>query len=218
MNSSANEFETITRTKKSAKQRILLSVFDDPNGLWSGQVKAELTKTGLNLKGAEGWQSSVPLGSSETEWPTSSYVRILCEGRSVTFVVEQPGVDQVRLARDLAEWVRGKKPKLHLADYQLPIWLRFLALTPMFMGTIFGLIFLAGEQRFADVPKQLGAFGSCALASVVLLFWSFAGYPSVRIRCVGMLILAFICNMTSVLTWVVESGAIHEVLGRVPGK
>ena len=194
-----------------------LRIFDDPANRWTGLVRAELGANGILLHGLEGEDAIlIPLGC-DAHWPASTYLNLPCGDRTVIFTMAETGVDQVRLARDLAEWLQRKRYRIDLKDYRLPAYLPMLALLPLVLPLAVVWTYLAGYLRFNDGRTMLLASASVFGVSVLLFLWSFAGFPSVRIRVVIIVLVALFCNGVVATAWAHDTGELLDVLARFPG-
>ena len=160
---------------------ITLKIHDDPEQRWSGVIRAELTPNGLLLGGlGEDEDYLAPLGC-DAQWPCSTYLYLPCNGRTVTFTVAERGVDQVSLARDLANWLQRKQDKIDLANYRLPAYLRLLALLPILVAFAAALTLGTDLWQRDSVWLMIASISGVAV-SILMFLWSYAGYQGLRIK------------------------------------
>ena len=200
----------------SASPTIRLRVFDDPAHRWEGIVYAEFTDEGLLLHGlGEDGEYLVPF-DRDAQWPCSTYLKLPCKGRMVIFTVAQAGVDQVRLARDLGEWLQRRRScRIDLKIYRLPAYLRLFALLPLILPVTVVWYFL--HMPFSEVSTMIFASAPGISVAVLLFWWSFAGFPSVRARITLSLFLALVCNGIVATSWVHHEGRLLDVFALLPG-
>lgn len=196
---------------------ILLKIFDDPEHRWTGVIRAELTAYGLLLRGlGEDVEYLVPLGC-DAQWPCSTYLHLPCVGRTVTVTVAQSGTDQTALARDLASWIQCKKYRIDLAEYRLPAYLRLLAFLPMVLPVVAIRMLLHGDLPFHET-WWLRITSICGIGvSLILFFWSFLGFPTVRARVIIILLVALLCNGIVGTIWAHHEGRLLDALALLPG-
>jgi Concanavalin A-like lectin/glucanases superfamily len=169
-------------------------VANDPQNVWSGEIDADLASDGLELiKIADGEDAVVPF-DSEVRHGGGADIAVHCDGVTVTLTLITPGVDQVRMARELAAFLRGNRSRFDSGDYRLPRTLFILATLPLALPVVAGVaMFILAEHPPTDIrPIIYWCLPSVALA-LVLYWYARSGMPSVKSRVqIGLLLTTLV--------------------------
>jgi hypothetical protein len=168
-----------------------LRVLADPVRLGSEILDAELTSVGLVLQGRAG--NLVIIFGSDVE-SRGALLRLPWQDHVVEVKLIQPGVDQVRMACDLAAYLRGERRRFHIDDYRLGVVLPILALLPLICPLASLTVLALSRDPWTEHLKLLGWSALCLAVTGGLLFWARYEVPSVVKRVLWSLLLGLFCN------------------------
>jgi hypothetical protein len=94
-----------------------------------GSFKGELTRNGLRLH-QKGVDFELPIGTPAA-YRGGNRLSLPLEGREVVVALARPRWYTARLARDVADFLNGRRPMPRAADYQVPSSLLVLAMLPL---------------------------------------------------------------------------------------
>jgi hypothetical protein len=123
----------VAARRKSHGPMVRFSAFlsKDPDRTLKGLWEAEADEDGLRLRRDRNADILVPVGHGNARFLGGNQLTISAQGREVVLTLLLTGTDQVRLARDLADYLNNERGPLNSADYAVPGRLSLLALLPL---------------------------------------------------------------------------------------
>jgi hypothetical protein len=142
-------------------------VVSDPVRQLRGKMLARVSPEGLRLHVNEDREYFLPL-DTVAHYPGGQHFIIELGQREIRLSIIEPGLDRRAVARDLVQFLKGKRDGLYRADYWPPRWPLLLAPMPLLVVLIGAGLWLAGIGGIAGFVTW-GVLGLLLSLSSLLL-------------------------------------------------
>jgi hypothetical protein len=163
-------------TRRPRPVRFPCFVSKDPDRLLKGLWDADLSDDGLRLSRPRNPEVWIPVGRGTARYLGGNQLAVRVRGREITLTIVRNGIDQVRLARDVAAFLNNERDPLDPEAYHIRRLIYVASLAPL-GATVLALI-LHVYSTGAGVCGWLVLGVGTALLSLALLrrgAWSVRG-------------------------------------------